>query len=118
MANAGILITWEDSKLGREALGGELYMTSMAYYQAKVEDGTLESFEPFIAQRHGGDRNGFILLRGDRAKLDEMKRSDEFLAIMLKGIHCLTSFSVVDVFLGDGLNRVMGKWMELFASGS
>src|SRR3954471_16039905 len=42
MANAGVLISWEDSKVGREGLGAELWMSSMAFYQRKVEDGTLD----------------------------------------------------------------------------
>jgi hypothetical protein len=109
------LISWEDSKVGREALGAELWMSSIAFYQRKVEDGTLESFEPFMAHRHGGDRNGFILLRGDREKLDALKRSDEFVTITVKAIHCLTCFSAIDVYLGDGLTKLMGTWMQALA---
>ena len=117
MANAGILISWEDSKVGREGLGAELWMRSTAFYAAKVADGTLESFEPFIAHRHGGVRNGFVLLRGDEAKLDALKRSNDFVDITLMAIHCLTAFSVLDVYLGDGLTALMGRWMEVMAKG-
>jgi hypothetical protein len=115
MANAGILISWEDSKVGREALGAELWMSSIAFYQRQVELGAVESFEPFLLHRHGGDRNGCILLRGDREKLDALKRSDEFVAITVKAIHCLTCFSVVDVYLGDGLTKLMGTWMAVLS---
>jgi hypothetical protein len=115
MANAGILISWEDSKIGREALGAELWIRSTAYYAAKVADGTLESFEPFVAHRHGGSRNGFVLLRGDGPQLDALKRSQEFVDITLQAIHCLTAFSVIDVYLGEGLVSLMGRWMEVVA---
>jgi hypothetical protein len=113
MANAGIVIGWSDPKVSREKDAAELWMSSLAFYQTKVDDGTIESFEPVIMGRHGGDLNGFILIRGDQAKLDAFKRSDEFMDLTLKGIHCLAGFGIVGAHLGEGLASLMQKWVEL-----
>jgi hypothetical protein len=110
MVNAGILIGWKEPKVGREPLAAELWGASLAFYQAKVADGTLESFEPAIIASHGGDLNGFFLLRGRAEKLDAFRRSEAFVDWTVKAVHCLDGFGVVDAYLGEGLQQIMQKW--------
>jgi hypothetical protein len=47
-----------------------------------------------------------------------MKRSNEFIDITLKAIHCLTEFAVVDLYLGAGLEVLMGRWMQAVGPGA
>lgn len=112
MATAGVLFGWKEPRSGREGLAGELFTTSMGFYQSKVDDGTLESFEPVILRRHGGDLNGFFLLRGEADKLDAFTRSDEFLDLILKATHCLDGLGIVDAYVGDGVASLITKWAQ------
>ena len=75
MADAAILIGWNEPKPGRESMAAQLFADTMKYYTTLVEQRAIESFEPVILTRHGGDFNGFILLRGEAAKLDALQRS-------------------------------------------
>jgi hypothetical protein len=59
---------------------------------------------------HGGDLNGFFLVRGRGDKLDAWRRSDEFIGWSLKASYCLEGFGVVDAYLGEGLQAMMQKW--------
>jgi hypothetical protein len=111
MVNAGLLIGWKEPRPGREPLAAELWTSSNAFYQSKVKDGTFDSFEPVIVARHGGQLGGFFLLRGADAKLDAFRRSDEFLAWSTKAIYCLDGFTVVDAYVGAGLDRLMKQWV-------
>jgi hypothetical protein len=115
MADAGLFIAWQDAARGRERMAMELFQETMAYYQTKVADGTIESFEPVLLSRHGGDLNGFILIRGEGGKLDAWRRSKEFQDRTLKGLYCLDGFGVVDAHMGAELMERMQGWGAIIA---
>jgi hypothetical protein len=110
MADHALVIGWKDAKVGREARARQLFGEVMGFFGARVADGTLESFEPVILSRHGGDLNGFLLLRGQRAKLDELKESDGFQDIVVQSVLSLEGFGVVDAYIGSSLMEVMERW--------
>ena len=111
MADAAILIGWNEPKPGRESMAAQLFADTMKYYTTLVEQRAIESFEPVILTRHGGDFNGFILLRGEAAKLDALQRSEEFESMTIRGVLCLAGFGVIRGYVGEGLQRVMQRWM-------
>lgn len=112
MENAAIFIGWKEAKVGREGHAGELFETALAYYRGLVDRGVLTSFEPVMLGRHGGELNGFILLRGDRDKLNILRDNDEFVTLTVKATHYLDGFGVVDAYIGDGLIDLMRRWRE------
>jgi len=73
MANNVLFIGWNRAVAGREQKALEVFAKSMEYYTKLQTDGRIESFEPVILGVHGGDLNGFILLRGDAEKLDQIR---------------------------------------------
>jgi hypothetical protein len=111
MADSAILIGWNEPKSGREAMAAALFGESMQYYSSLVKNGTIESFEPVMLVRHGGDFNGLILIRGDAAKLDSLQRSEEFEKLLIQAVLCLDGFGVIRGYIGDSLQRVMQQWM-------
>jgi hypothetical protein len=64
-----------------------------------------------VRLRHGGDFNGFILLRGEGSKLDALQRSDKFAELTIRATHCLSGFGVIPGWIGDRLQRIMAQWM-------
>ena len=56
----------------------------LAFYGRLQEEGTIENFEPVFLEPHGGDLNGFILIRGDAEKLAALRVSEEFTQIATK----------------------------------
>ena len=111
MADAAILIGWNEPKSGREAQAAALFGESIQYYTTLVKDGTIESFEPVLLLRHGGDFNGFILVRGEGGKLDALQRADKFVDLTIRATHCLSGFGVIQGWVGEGLQRIMSQWM-------
>lgn len=110
MAEAGLLIGWNEARAGREAMAVELFGEAIRYYASLVTSGTIESFEPVELGRHGGDFNGFILIRGEREKLDALQRSEEFVKLAVRAVVCLHGFGLIDAHLGAGLQRRMQMW--------
>lgn len=111
MADAALLIGWNEPKGGREAQAAALFGESIQYYTTLVKDGTIESFEPVVLVRHGGDFNGFILLRGQGSKLDALQRSDKFVEMTIRATLCLSGFGVIHAYVGEGMQRIMQQWM-------
>ncbi len=79
MATAVLFIGWNRPSPGHENeayrfLMGEAIETLDTFQK----QGYCESQERVGLTAHGGDLNGFILLFGERAKLDELRRTDAF----------------------------------------
>ncbi len=81
MADNVLFIGWNRSVKGREQQAMQLFQKVIEYYGGLKADGRIESFEPVMLAAHGGDLNGFFLLKGEVEKLDEVRRDDTFLAV-------------------------------------
>lgn len=110
MSNAGLIFLWNDVKTGREKQAGELFNATLAFYEKKVKEGVVESYEPAILTRHGGTLNGFIIVRGEVDKLQALRLSNDFKDMEVKAIHCLSGFGVVEAALGKEVGEVMKRW--------
>ena len=85
----------------------------MEYYGKLQADGRIESFEPVILTAHGGDLNGFFLVRGDGKNLEEIRREDDFVNLVIEAGYCLDGFGVVTAYIGEGLEAVFKNWAKL-----
>ena len=63
-------------------------------------------------QPHGGELGGFVLIRGERSKLDAMVASDEFVRIVMRAQIAVDNMGVVNVFLAEGVEKLMGAFLE------
>ncbi len=107
MANNVLLVGWNRAVAGREQKALELFARVMEYYTNLQADGKIESFEPVILTSHGGDLNGFVLLRGDAEKLDRVRREEKFVNFTIEAGYLLQGLGVLDGYIGDGLNDVL-----------
>ena len=115
MADSALFIGWNRSVAGREQQAMNLFMNVMEYYGQLQGEGRIESFEPVILAAHGGDLNGFVLIRGDEAKLDEIRREEAFLNNVIEANFCLEGFGVIPGYIGDGVTKVFSLWAKQFS---
>jgi len=113
MANQALFIGWNRPARGREEQAMKLWGKSMEYYGKLQAEGRIESFEPVILTAHGGDLNGFFLVRGDGKNLDEIRREDDFINIVIQAGYCLDDFGVISGFIGEGLEAVFNNWSKM-----
>ena len=113
MANQVLFIGWNRPARGREEQALKLWGKSMEYYGKLQVEGRIESFEPVLLTAHGGDLNGFFLIRGDGKNLEEIRREDDFINIVIEGGYCIDGFGVVTGFIGEGLETVFNSWAKL-----
>ena len=115
MADSALLIGWNRSFAGREQQAMDLFMKTTEYYTQLQNDGKIENFEPVLLESHGGDLNGFVLIRGDSAKLDEIKREETFINHSIEANFCLQNFGIIKCVVGDGLSEVLAQWSKHFS---
>lgn len=112
MANHALVIGWNRAVAGKERRALEGFATSMAIYQKAVAEKKIESFEPFFLAAHGGDLNGFILIKGDREKLLAWRWSDEFRALEYDAMQYLEGLGVNDAVAGEGVAPAMALYAK------
>lgn len=103
MADAALFIGFGSVVRGRENQALQVFQDSLAYYGRLQQAGTIESFEPVILQPHGGDLTGFILLRGERARLQDLTGEDEFQTIVSRALLIVDNLGVVNAAIGSSL---------------
>ena len=112
MADAGLFIGWGEVVRGRETDAIEVFNETLAYYGRLQEEGTIENFEPVFLEPHGGDLNGFILIRGDAEKLASLRVSEEFVQIATRATLIVDNFGIVGADLAERLQRQVEYYTE------
>ena len=114
MATAVLFLGWNRPHAGKESeafkfLMGEARETLGAFQK----QGYFERVEQIVLTPHGGKTNGMLLLHGERAKLDELRRTDEFERLSLKLNMLLDGYGVVPGLNGEGLAKAMERNKEI-----
>ena len=112
MADRVLFIGWNRPTTGREKQAAQLFQKTLEFYGKLVNDGRIESFEPVILSVHGGDLNGFMLLRGNADKLAKLREDADFMDMTIEAELCLDGVGIVLGYIGDGLMDVFSRWMK------
>jgi len=105
MATGALVVGWGSVVRGREQKALQVFNEAIEYYTRLQQQGMIESFEPVALEPHGGDLQGFLLVRGDREKLNALRSSEEFLRLNNRNVQVVDNFGVVTAFIGEELQR-------------
>lgn len=106
MAQGAFVVGWGSVIPGREQKSLQVFSEAIQYYTRLQQQGTIESFEPVALDFHGGDLQGFLLVRGDREKLDALRRSEEFLRLNNRAALVVNNLGIINAFIGEELQRL------------
>ncbi len=110
MQSNTILFGWNRPLVGREHLSATHFGEFVEYLGSLAKSGTIDSFDTVFLEPHGGDLNGFFLLKGDPAALNELTGSEDWARHMTKaGMH-LQGHGFVRGFTGDAVMDRMQLW--------
>jgi hypothetical protein len=113
MATAVLFIGWDRPLPGvdpKKAYGHVI--TEAIPYLKSLEGKACERMEPVALTAHGGDINGFILLYGERAKLDELRRTDQFEGLVMKLDEMFSGLTIVPGVNWEGLQAAMKRYTK------
>ncbi len=116
MAGDALFIGWSTVVRGREAQAVDVFQKVAAYHGRLQQEGHLESVEPMLLAPHASELSGFIVLRGERAKLDEIQASDEFQRMTLLAAAVADDIRVVDAYAGEQIARQQERYEAVIAS--
>ena len=109
MATAVLFIGWNRPEPGKEEQSYSWLMTEGMAYLEKQKGKYFESLEVIGLTPHGGDMNGCIILFGERAKLDELRRTDEFEAFSMQTGSRFSNLGVIPGLNWQGIQAVMAR---------
>lgn len=110
MSSNLILFGWNRSLPGREHMSVEHFGDFVQYLTGLQNEGVIDSFEPVFLSPHGGDLNGFFLIRGDNDNLDALVASDEWLDHMSRGGMHLDGHGIIRGVTGDLVMEGMDRF--------
>jgi hypothetical protein len=108
MADAGLFIGWGQVVRGREKRAVEVFNESVEYWGGLQGDGKIEDFEIAFLSPHGGDLNGYVILRGSQEQLNTLRIDEEFERMLTRVDLIVEGLGLVDALLGEGIARTMG----------
>jgi hypothetical protein len=78
MAKGALFVGWGPLIPGREKTGAGVLGEALEYLQRLQGEGILDSIEAAILEPHGGDLGGFVLVKGDKEGLAQLRVDDGF----------------------------------------
>ena len=116
MASNIMLFGWNRSIPGREKIGAQHFEEFVKYLDALHQTGAIQGFEIVFLDPHGGDLNGFFLIRGDSAELDALISSSEWIAHITRAALHLDGAGVIRGVTGNEVMERMALWTSLIPS--
>lgn len=115
MSSNVIFFGWNRSIPGREEMSAKHFQEFLGYLGGLQQKGAIDSFEPVFLSPHGGDLNGFFLIRGDNEALNALQASDEWLTHLTQGGQHLEGAGAVRGVTGELVMEWMERWSSLIA---
>ena len=111
MADAALFVGWGNVVRGREQRGLEVFNEALQYYSDLQRQKEIESFEVVLLEQHGGDLNGFVLIRGDEDRLAKLRNDREFQRRILRAQLIVDNIGVVSGLIGNSINRALADYV-------
>ena len=115
MADAGLFIGWGEVVRGREDRALDVFNETLEFYGQLQADGRIENFEVALLDPHGGELQGYVMLRGSEDQIDAVRRDEDFQRLMIKGSLVVDDLGTIPALIGDGLARAMTMYQEELA---
>lgn len=113
MSNKALFLGWNRPIPGRETMAMELFASLMGMLETARKNGTIDSYEPVLLDAHGGELNGFVLIRGEQQGLDKLQSSDEFVDTQLRANVYLQQNGAIRGVCGQDLQKRMVTYRKL-----
>lgn len=110
MSKGVIFYGWNRSVPGREQISAAHFQEYLRYLVGLQESGTIDSYEVVLLDPHGGDLNGFFLLRGSFEQLDALQATDEYQNHVTRGTLHLEGSGAIRGVTGEGVMEWMARW--------
>jgi hypothetical protein len=116
MASNVVLFGWNRSIPGREKVSSQHFEEFVKYLGGLQQKNAIQGFEIVFLDTHGGDLNGFFLIKGDSAKLDALIATTEWVTHITRASLHLDGSGVVRGVTGNEVMERMALWTSVVPS--
>jgi hypothetical protein len=116
MGSNVMLVGWNRPIPGREKLGAQHFEEFGKYLGGLQQKGAIQSFDVVLLSAHGGDLNGFFLIKADSPKLDALVSTTEWVTHMTRLAFHTDGSGVIRGVTGDEIKGRMALWTSLIPS--
>ncbi len=102
-----LFIGWGPGITGRETVSLQVLAEAIQFFGGLQQRGEIANFEPIALESHGGDLMGFLIIRGDATKLQQLRYSDEFSRLISRGAAVVQNFGVVSAWTGASMQQML-----------
>lgn len=113
MARNALFFAWNRPIPGRERLSQAHFEDFTGYLAGLQRAGKIQSFDTVILDAHGGDLNGFFLIRGEPASLDAVMASEDWQTHLTRATLHLLGVGAVRAVTGAEIGERMARWGRL-----
>jgi len=111
-----VMLGWNRAVTGREQLAAELFASTTSWLEKQRTAKRIESWEPVLLGSHGGDLNGFFLIKGTHAQLEGMLGNEEWRDLVFRADHCLLGLGILSAYTGmQVVGELMQQWSKTIA---
>ena len=115
MADDALFIGWGAVVRGREQKSLQVFQETIEFWTAAQQGGRIESFEATLLQPHGGGLAGYMLVKGERGKLDELSESDDFNKVVARASMVVDDLGVLNAYTGASLGDQLARFQQAAA---
>jgi hypothetical protein len=116
VASNVIVFGWNRPIPGREKISAQHFDEFVKYLGGQQQKGAIQAFEIVFLDTHGGDFNGFFLIKGDSSKLDALASTTEWLSHMTRASLHLEGAGAIRGAGGNEVMERMALWTSLIPS--
>ncbi len=109
MAHNALFVGWNRAESGRESHAVEHFAEWSAWLGKLQADGKIDSFDIVMLDVHGGDMNGFAVIKGDNAKLNALRNEDEWMDHLARGDRNMAGLGVINAIHGSEIAPQMAR---------
>jgi hypothetical protein len=88
---------------------------ALGYFNELKASGQIASFEPVLLGAHGGDLNGFILVKAEEGKLDAVQHSEKFLDLITKVALNVDGVGVIRGWSGESMMNQVPRYAKFLS---
>ncbi|HYU79570.1 MAG TPA: hypothetical protein VEK56_11335 [Vicinamibacterales bacterium] len=113
MTSNVIVFGWNRPLPGREHISAAHFDDFVKYLSEQQRSTNIQSFDIVFLDPHGGDLNGFFLIKGNPEELDTLMSSKDWITHMTRASLHLDGAGAVRGGTGDAIGPRMELWKGL-----
>lgn len=110
MEKGALFVGWGSIITGREKIAPRVLNDARQFLQGLQREGKIDSVDVVLLEPHGGDLEGFVLVKGNKDFLSKLRVEDAFINIMVSVQLVHNKVGVIWAYTGAEMESIFQIW--------